>query len=245
MPAELSWSGWGDPTQASELPEAVGELLRTGLGVTRATPAPRAIEELALVAPRLPAPVVERLGAAVGPANARGDHASRARHALGRSTLDLLALRSGAPSPPPTPRSRPQATIRCWRYSDCSQARVAVVPFGGGTSVVGGLTPDADGFAGWVALDLTRLDAVHDVDTESRLARLGPGLRGPDAEARLGAHGYTIGELLSRVLPRCGSPPVRPTPPGGSVPGSQTTPLTTLGSNTAWRMPSNAPQAEK
>jgi alkyldihydroxyacetonephosphate synthase len=196
MPPELSWSGWGDPDRASELPEAVGELLRTGLGITRATPAPRAIEELTLVAPRLASPVADRLSAAVGPANARGDHTTRARHAFGRSTLDLLALRAGAPVPAPdlvlTPESH-DAVMAV--LGICSEARVAVVPFGGGTSVVGGVTPDAGGFAGWVALDLVHLDAVHDVDTESRLARLGPGLRGPDAEARLGAHGYTIGHF--------------------------------------------------
>ena len=197
MPAELSWSGWGDPAEASELPAAVGELLRTGLGVTRATPAPRTIDELSLVAPRLPRAVAERLGATVGAANARGDHASRARHALGRSTLDLLALRANAPLPAPdlvvTPASHDEVMDI---LGICSEARVAVVPFGGGTSVVGGVTPDTDGFAGWVALDLVRLDAVHDVDAESRLARLGPGLRGPDAEARLGSAG-----LHDRPLP--------------------------------------------
>jgi alkyldihydroxyacetonephosphate synthase len=196
MPAELFWSGWGDPAQASELPVAVSELLRTGLGITRATPAPRAIGELTLTAPRLPGPVAERLGATVGAEHLRGDHATRARHALGRSTLDLLALRAGAPLPAPDLVLAPGSAREVMAILGiCSDARVAVVPFGGGTSVVGGVTPEAGGFAGWVALDLMRLDALHDIDTESRLARLGPGLRGPDAEARLGAHGYTIGHF--------------------------------------------------
>ena len=196
MPAELSWSGWGDPAQAKQLPDAVGELLRTGLGVTRATPAPHAIEELTLATARLPGSVADRLTAAVGAANVRGDHTTRARHALGRSTLDLLALRAGAPLPAPdlviTPAGHDEVSAI---LEICSQARVAVVPFGGGTSVVGGVTPEAGGFAGWIALDLVRLDAVHEIDTESRLARLGPGLRGPDAESQLGAHGYTIGHF--------------------------------------------------
>jgi len=196
MPAELSWSGWGDPAQASELPAAVIDRLRTALGVTRATPAPAAIAELTLQAPRLAAPVAQRLSATVGDAHARGDHAPRVRHALGRSTLDLLALRAGAPLGAPDLVLAPgghaevMAILRI-----CSDARVAVVPFGGGTSVVGGVTPDAGGFTGWVALDLARLDALHELDAESRLARMGSGLRGPDAEARLGARGYTIGHF--------------------------------------------------
>lgn len=125
-----------------------------------------------------------------------GDHAARARHALGRSTLDPLALRAGAPLPVPnlvlTPGDAGEVTAL---LALCSGARVAVVPFGGGTLVVGGLTPQDDGFAGWVALDLRRLDALHDLDETSRLATLGPGLRGPDAEAMLGARGYTIGHF--------------------------------------------------
>ncbi|MEO8968992.1 MAG: FAD-binding oxidoreductase [Solirubrobacteraceae bacterium] len=196
MPAELSWSGWGDPAQSSDLPAAVLELLRTGLGVTRATPAPAAIEELTLHAPRLPAAVARRLSATVGAAHAGDDHATRARHALGRSTLDLLALRAGAPLPAPDLVLTPGSHAEVMAILEiCSDGRVAVVPFGGGTSVVGGVSPDAAGFAGWVVLDLARLDALHELDTESRLARLGPGLRGPDAEAQLGARGYTIGHF--------------------------------------------------
>ena len=77
----------------------------------------------------------------------------------------------------------------------CSERRVAVVPFGGGTSVVGGLTPESAPFAGWVALDLRRLNALRELDRESRLAVLEPGLRGPEAEALLGERGYTIGHF--------------------------------------------------
>ncbi|MGZ4178541.1 MAG: FAD-binding oxidoreductase, partial [Solirubrobacteraceae bacterium] len=83
-----------------------------------------------------------------------------------------------------------QAVLEC-----CSDRRVAVVPFGGGTSVVGGLRPDASGFAGTVALDVRRMDALLALDEESRLAVLEPGLRGPEAEALLGARGYTLGHF--------------------------------------------------
>jgi len=72
---------------------------------------------------------------------------------------------------------------------------VALVPFGGGTSVVGGLVARREGFAGVVSLDLLRLDKLLAVDTDSMTATLEPGLRGPAAEALLAEHGLTLGHF--------------------------------------------------
>jgi alkyldihydroxyacetonephosphate synthase len=193
---ELSWSGWGDPDAATTLPDAIAELLRSGLGVSAPTPAPGSISELSLTPIRLPPEAAQALTAIVGEDHAASDQEARTRHALGKSTLDLLALRAGAPIPAPdlvlAPGSHEevcQVLEACWRHN------VAVVPFGGGTSVVGGLTQEADEFAGVVALDVRRLDSLVPLDQESRLATLGPGLRGPEAEALLAAQGYTIGHF--------------------------------------------------
>ena len=183
---ELSWSGWGDPAQATELPEGMSELLRTGLGVTTPTPVPASISSLELSPIRLAPDTAEALVSIVGADHGRFDHETRARHALGRSLFDLLALRSvrtiEAPDVILFPGSHDevQAVLAL-----CSEQRVAVVPFGGGTSVVGGLSPEAGAFEGLVALDLRRLDQLVALDRESRTATLGAGLRGPDAEAAL------------------------------------------------------------
>jgi len=67
------------------------------------------------------------------------------------------------------------------------------VPFGGGTSVTGGLIARREGYAGLVSLDLVRLDRLLAVDRESMTATLEPGLRGPQAEALLAAEGMTLG----------------------------------------------------
>ncbi len=139
---ELSWSGWGDPEQATELPEGVAELLRSGLGVTAPTPAPSSISWLELSPIRLAPDTASALVSIVGGDHGRFDHETRARHALGRSLLDLLALRSvrtiEAPDLVLFPGSHDevQAVLEL-----CCEHRVAVVPFGGGTSVVGGLSP--------------------------------------------------------------------------------------------------------
>ncbi len=77
----------------------------------------------------------------------------------------------------------------------CSAARVAVVPFGGGTSVVGGLNARRDGFAGLVALDLRGLRRLLGLDPVSRTAELEAGLLGPEAEALLAAEGFTLGHF--------------------------------------------------
>src|SRR5690606_19408574 len=77
----------------------------------------------------------------------------------------------------------------------CSQHDLAVVPFGGGTSVVGGLAPHRSMRRAIVALDLARLDRMLAIDEESRLATLEPGLRAPAAEAALRSRGFTLGHF--------------------------------------------------
>jgi len=77
----------------------------------------------------------------------------------------------------------------------CAQRRIAVVPFGGGTSVVGGLAPVRAGFAGVVALDLARLDRLVALDPLSRTATLQAGVRAPAAEELLAAQGFTLGHF--------------------------------------------------
>jgi alkyldihydroxyacetonephosphate synthase len=77
----------------------------------------------------------------------------------------------------------------------CAEARVAVIPFGGGTSVVGGVDPVADGFPAVVSLDLARLDRVVAVDRTSLTATLEAGLSGPEAERQLAAEGVTLGHF--------------------------------------------------
>ncbi len=193
---QLSWWGWGDPARVPELPPEVQALLAQGLGVTGSSPRPRSMADVALAPPRLAAELAEPLCAIVGPGNHTDDHDARLRHALGKSTPDLLALRTGDPLPAPDLVLAPADHDQILELLKLASAqRIAVVPFGGGTSVVGGLHPDAEPFSGWAALDLRRMDALLALDEASRMAVLQPGLRGPQAEALLGTRGYTIGHF--------------------------------------------------
>ena len=70
---------------------------------------------------------------------------------------------------------------------------MAAVPYGGGSSVVGGVECDVgDAYAGAASIDLSRLDRVLEIDRESRAARIQAGAYGPALEDQLRPHGYTL-----------------------------------------------------
>ncbi|WP_433338924.1 FAD-binding oxidoreductase [Spirillospora sp. CA-294931] len=194
----MLWSGWGDPAKAAPLPEGAAGLLRDLLGVRTSDAAPAELSEIAVPAPRLGAEALAALAeAAGGTAHVRTGAEARIRHTRGKSTPDLLRVRAGEVS------DAPDAVVLPGSHGEvaavlaaCAARRIAVVPFGGGTSVVGGLRPEgAAAFTGVVALDLRRLDALVSVDPVSRTAVLQPGLRGPRAEALLNEHGFTLGHF--------------------------------------------------
>jgi alkyldihydroxyacetonephosphate synthase len=176
-------------------PEVLG-LLSQALGVRGpGRPVPD-LTELRLPEPRLPEAARDQLVAALGAEHMRDDPQARALHTRGKSLSDLLRLRAGEADDAPDlvllPGSHEEVLAV---LAICSEQRVAVVPFGGGTSVVGGLEPSGERFAGVVAVDVRRLDRLVEVDDESRIATLEPGLRSPQAEALLSEHGFTIGHF--------------------------------------------------
>ena len=193
---DLSWSAWGDPAAGMHLPDAILALLTQALGVRGPGRPVGAIEDVALPPSRVSDGVASRLARIVDPEHASVEHDARVRHLRGKSTPDLLRLRvgdvAGAPDIVLYPDSHEQVLEL---LAACSECRIAVVPFGGGTSVVGGLEPDASGFAGVAAIDMRRMNALLELDEESRLAVFEPGLRGPEAEALLAERGYTIGHF--------------------------------------------------
>ncbi|MFF6787678.1 FAD-binding oxidoreductase [Streptomyces filamentosus] len=192
---DMLWSGWGDPAKAAPLPDAVTGLLRDLLGVTPREGGPTALDAVEPPAPALTGKAYDALRAAVAaPDGLRDDAESRIRHTRGKSTPDLLRIRAGEVRDVPAAVLLPAdhdevlAVLRA-----CAEHGVAAVPFGGGTSVVGGLAP-ATGRP-FVALDLRRLDGLLAVDEVSRTATLQPGLRGPRCEELLNARGWTLGHF--------------------------------------------------
>jgi len=190
---EMHWSRWGDPAHAGPLAESAFALVDTFIGTTP-TPAVD-VAEVRLTDP-LPDELLDELAAIVGAENVLTDHESRLHRTRGKSTPDLLKLRAGDGSDSPDAVVRPGTHDEVAALIDWAVRRhVAVVPFGGGTSVVGGLAAQREGFAGVISLDLLRFDKLVEVDHTSMTAVLEPGLRGPAAEALLAAEGVTLGHF--------------------------------------------------
>jgi alkyldihydroxyacetonephosphate synthase len=122
------------------------------------------------------------------------DAHARASHAYGKSYADVVRAFRGRFDHLPDVVARPRdeddvAALLDW----CAGAGAAAIPYGGGTSVVGGVEPRIDGrFAGAVTIDLGALDRVLEVDPVSRAARVQAGVLGPSLEEQLAPHGLTL-----------------------------------------------------
>ena len=179
-PARATWNGWGDPARRPGLTAPVREFLdqrfrglarrarrrpwrwRTSARTVRAGPASCATGSTRI-------------------ATVSDDAEARVAHARGKSYRDLVRIRSGdACGAPDAVVLRDPARRRSRSCCGCARrSGIAVVPFGGGTSVVGGVEPLRGGSRRVIALDLAGLDRLVNLDIVSHTATLQPGLRGP------------------------------------------------------------------
>jgi alkyldihydroxyacetonephosphate synthase len=189
---DSKWWGWGDPDTLPELDSTALAALRERIG--ELAPKPRAAELDDFSLP--PAePLPQALLDAVGPEAVFTAHEDRVRHAHGCGYADLARLRLGALDAAPDAVVLPDGPEQVRRVLEvCAAEGVAVVPFGGGTSVVGGVAPERGAHSRLISLDLTHLRGV-DVDLRSLTATLGAGLRGPEAEAALNREGVVLGHF--------------------------------------------------
>lgn len=153
------------------------------------------LDDLPLPEVGLGGDVLDELRAMTASDRVSTERFERAFHSVGKSYLDLLRIRSGAlPGVPDAvvyPESH-QEVLALLAY--CAGQRVAVIPFGGGSSVVGGVQAGhGDGQAGAVTLDTTRMDRLVEVDEVSHTATFQAGIYGPALEEKLAARGYTLG----------------------------------------------------
>src|SRR5439155_4078610 len=122
------------------------------------------------------------------------DVEDRASHTYGKAFRDVVRAVSGQLDHPPDVVAHPREEAEIVDLLDwCADANAAAVPYGAGSSVVGGVECDVgDEFAGAVSIDLSRLDRVLEVDPLSRAARIQAGARGPVLEDQLRPHGYPL-----------------------------------------------------
>ena len=187
----LKYWGWGYEGEglATRDRDALLSTLAGGFGVRGrgAGGGPAPIGEIALRAPRLDPPP------GLAPICTQEPY-ERILHSFGQSQPDSIRIFSGdfdhAPDAVAYPRNEADAAaLMEW----AGEAGAALVPYGGGSSVVGGVTPDiGEGYNGVVAMDMSRMSRVLEVDPISRAARIQGGARGPDLEAALKPHGMTL-----------------------------------------------------
>jgi alkyldihydroxyacetonephosphate synthase len=187
MPRRSHW-GWGledqqpSPTQV----EAAGAGAREHLGFGPAEiERPVPVEQVDLPPPRLepPADLADLC---------RSDTYERAAHAYGKAYRDLIRAFRGRFDHPPDVVAYPEDERQLERVlAWCADAGAAAIPFGGGTSVVGGVEPRVPHDA-VVTVDLSRMDRVLEVDHTSRAARIQAGATGPGLERQLAERGLTL-----------------------------------------------------
>ena len=186
---------WGTPPHPVGLSAAAESFLTDRLGDPRPAPA-RPARDIAVGSPRLGAADLDRLSALVGADGVSTDAADRLGHAAGCSLTDYLTLRRAEVDP----AAVPDAVVRPASHDQvrdvlslCANEHVLVVPYGGGTSVVGGVTATSD--RPRIALAFDRMAEVLDIDEDSMTVTVQPGITGPVLERILQARGLTWGHL--------------------------------------------------
>ena len=197
----LRFNGWGLRAQTFDLHGRDAEVWRfvedaLGVSTLPRTP-PKDLDAVRLPGVELRDEVVGELRAITDEHRVKTDAYERAFHAVGKSYFDLVRIRSGEITEAPDAVIYPEShdeVLQILAY--CAEQRVAVVPFGGGSSVVGGVEARKDGGqAGVLTLDTTRMHRLLDLDEKSLTATFEAGIYGPELEEILGARGYTLGHF--------------------------------------------------
>ncbi|WP_411102954.1 FAD-binding oxidoreductase [Streptomyces sp. cmx-4-9] len=180
-----SWWGWGwsDAHPGDAECTAMGALIPGTLA--RPLPVPR-VCDLAV-----PPPAVEPPGSLAHLVDT--DPQQRAAHAMGKAYRDVVRALRGRPGRFPDLVARPTdeqevADLLDW----AGDGQIAVIPYGGGSSVTGGVEYRGDAHRAVLSLDLTAMGRVLEVDTAGRSARIQAGALGPDLEDQLRPHGLTL-----------------------------------------------------
>jgi alkyldihydroxyacetonephosphate synthase len=189
-PRDMDPAGWGDPTRRSGLPPHARRWLAKEIGLSDRRAAAPVVPDAKVPPSRLPGAVRDAFAEV---ATVLDNDEDRMRHSGGKSYLDLARRRRGeGPAPDAVVVPGDHAAVAAV-LALCAEHGVAVVPFGGGTSVVGGVEPMDGGRTAVIALDMRRMASLVGVDPESMLVTAGAGMRGPELEKLLTAHGLTLG----------------------------------------------------
>ena len=179
------WNGWGDDSYVKEVSAHGGALIRSVIG----EPTPLKDASLDSVIAQVP---LSRLPEHPLIVTSEED---RVRHARGQSFPDWLAMRSGDFGVFPDGVAYPESSAQVRELMDLSvKYDFILIPYGGGTSVAGHVTPQKSKQA-ILTIDLSHMNQLMDLNEQSQIATFGAGTSGPEVESQLQARGYTLGHF--------------------------------------------------
>ncbi len=190
------WWGWGDADKSYHIPDPgrFWDFVRSRLGPTVSNPPVESLECCELRPSRLPASTLAAVGNVVGNGAVLTSKTERAAYSLGKSYRDLVRIRAADVPNPTDAIVQPQTGEQVRAVLDvAAREHVSVIPFGGGTSVVGGVEPESDGPV--LTVDMGGLSDVVKIDPVSATAVVEAGIAGPDLERRLNEAGFTLGHF--------------------------------------------------
>lgn len=179
------WNGWGDDTIDYPLSARAHSFLEQAVG-TADPPRDVSWDEAVATVPasRLPQDSRQQIHVAAS---------DRLRHARGQSLPDWVALRGGLVAAFPDGVAYPVTPSEVSRLLDfAAEVDALIIPYGGGTSVVGHINPEPDPRP-ILTVNLRRMNRLLRLDSISQLATFGAGITGPELEAQLRARGFTLG----------------------------------------------------
>lgn len=179
------WNGWGDESTSMELPKSADSFLLGLLGEAQALP-DASLAEVSSKVPKSRLPEHKLIDT---------DAEQRVRHARGQSLPDWLAMRSGEFQVFPDGVAFPENADDVRQLmAYAKQHDVEIIPYGGGTSVAGHITPKAS-VRPVLTVSMLRMNHLLELDEQSQIATFGAGTPGPMVESQLRAKGYTLGHF--------------------------------------------------
>ncbi len=184
---QTRWNGWGNISINKKVSPHGAKLIKSHIGKTKKLSSVSLQQVLKTVPKsRLPAAMTKLATVSI-------DKEVRLRHARGQSFPDWIAMHSGAFEVFPDGVAFPESTADVENLLTlASEHDLIVIPFGGGTSVVGHINPQK-GSRPVLTIAMSKMDQLIDLDTESQIATFGAGTQGPAVEAQLDAQGYRLG----------------------------------------------------
>ncbi|MGM8939732.1 FAD-binding oxidoreductase [Psychrobacter glaciei] len=184
---QTRWNGWGNVSINKKVSPHGAKLIKSHIGKTNKLKSVSLQQVLKTVPKsRLPTALTDLDTVSV-------DQEVRLRHARGQSFPDWIAMHGGDFEVFPDGVAFPESTDDVEQLLKLAQEYdLIVIPFGGGTSVVGHINPQK-GSRAVLTVAMSKMDQLIDLDTESQIATFGAGTQGPAVEAQLDEHGYRLG----------------------------------------------------